>query len=222
MKKLFFSLLCILAVLEVFSQRGTADVGIYTGLTNPFIDYTKTYRLRSIGIDYGAYIRYNYNTRISMRVNALYGGVRGAGLLDMQQSASFKKNVLDLSAIWEINYTDFSMGAKKHNFTPMVYTGFGISLFSGINNQMVVTPNIPIGVGVKYALSKKWGVTAEYSMHKLFSDQLDNLKDPYSQVGLENVTDLLHNNDWIGYFGISMMYRFFSGRKPCPVYDSMN
>jgi hypothetical protein len=222
MKKLCVFLICLMALVKVYPQSGTADLGLFAGVATPFVDYTKTNRFQSLGFDYGGYYRYNFTSRMAVRINGLYGGVRGSGKLNGEDAGSFKKNVFEVSVLFEINYLDFMLGVEHKKFSPVVFTGVGLAYYVDGNSQPVVTPSIPIGVGVKYALSKKWGISAEFSMHKLFDDALDNIDDPYHNTGMESVTDTWHNNDWIGYLGISVMYRIYNGKKACPAYESLN
>ena len=86
----------------------------------------------------------------------------------------FNKSVFDLGAYFEINYLDFLLGEERMNFSPYVFYGLGASFYGGANGNSIITANIPIGTGVKYAFAKRWAVGAEYSMRKLFNDELDN------------------------------------------------
>jgi hypothetical protein len=206
---------------KLFSQKQTADLGLFLGGATPICDYTKINFLQSVNFDFGVLYRYNFNSRFSLRLNALYGKVGANGELNTIPQ-NFKKNVLDFDAIIEVNYLDFAMGVKKMRFSPFVYTGLGVTYYPGLNGSAIITPNIPIGVGVKYALNKYFALGAEASLHKLFNDGLDNLDNPYQNVGLIKVSDIWHNNDWISYFGLTLSYKFYQGRKACPAYNTIN
>jgi len=222
LKRIVFFLLLITMGGKLFSQKQTADFGLFLGGAIPLSDYTKTNLFQSVHFDFGGFYRYNYNSRFSLRFNALYGTVGATGELDGVPQPPFKKNVFDFDAIMEVNYLDFMMGVKEMKFSPYVYTGLGMTYYPGPNGSAVITPNIPIGVGVKYALGKYFGVGAEASLHKLFNDGLDNLDNPYEKDGLVKVNDIWHNNDWICYFGLTLTYRFYRGKKACPAYNTIN
>lgn len=90
--------------------------------------------------------------------------------------------------------------------------------------ESVISAGIPLGFGIKVALGKRLGFGAEYQVRKLLNDKLDNLDDPLSTTGgIDNktikYTTLYHNNDWPGYLGINLTYKFFLNQKDCPAYD---
>lgn len=207
---------------RLYSQKQTADFGLFLGGATPLCDYTKMNFFQSVNFDYGLFYRYNYNSRFSLRLNAMYGTVGASGELNSIPQVPFKKNVFDFDAIIEVNYLEFMLGVKEMRFSPFVYTGLGITFYQGLNGTSSITPNIPIGVGVKYALSKYLAVGVESSLHKLLNDGLDNLDNPHQDAGLIKVSDIWHNNDWICYFGLTLTYKFYRGKKPCPAYNTIN
>ena len=223
LKRILLLIIVLANTLILPAQQQTADIGLFGGGAIPFSDYSKLNFGQSINFNFGGFYRYNFNSRYGLRINALYGKVGANGYLDnMEQPVSFSKSVFDWGAFFEINYLDFILGVKKMNLSPYVYSGIGVSFYSGSNGNAVVAPNIPIGIGVKYALAKRWGISAEASTRKLMNDDLDNLNNPYGSINLGNVNDKLHNNDWINYFGLTLTYKFYWGTKPCPAYNSIN
>jgi hypothetical protein len=220
-KKVGIVFLFMVLSCRLFSQQQTADIGLFIGGGTPITDYDKTHLFQSINLDYGIYYRYNYNSRFSFRINAVYGTSNAKGELN-SFPVQFKKKVFDLDAIIEVNYLDFLIGVPKMKFSPFVFTGLGLTFYPDSTGAMTITPNIPIGIGAKYAFSKYFAVGAEASLHKLMDDGLDNLDNPNTSNGLIKVSDIAHNNDWISYFGLTLTYKFFWGKKPCPAYESIN
>jgi hypothetical protein len=220
-KKLGILLLAIVFSGSMFAQQQTADIGLFIGGGTPITDYDKTNLFQSLNIDYGIYYRYNFNSRFSLRFNAIYGSIGASGELT-SFPVQFKKNVFDFDATIEINYLDFLIGVPTMKFSPFVFTGLGLAFYPDKNGKMTITPNIPIGIGAKYAFSKYFSVGAEASLHKLMDDGLDNLNNPYTTAGLIKVSDIAHNNDWISYFGLTLTYKFYWGTKACPAYNSIN
>lgn len=223
LKRSLLLVIVLANMLNLSAQQQTADVGLFGGGAIPFSDYSKLNIGKSINFDFGGFYRYNFNSRYSLRINLMYGNVGANGFLDnMQQPISFTKSVFDIGAIFEINYLDFLLGMKQMKFSPYVFYGVGVSFYPDDNGRTVIAPNFPFGLGVKYAISKRWGIGAEVSTRKLMNDELDNLNNPYSSVNLGNINDKLHNNDWINYFGLTLTYKFYWGTKPCPAYNSIN
>ena len=222
-KRLVLSFLVLTLTANIFAQQQTADLGLFGGGAIPFSDYSKLKLGNSIKLNYGGYYRYNFNSRYSLRINALYGTVGATGELNNALSqVSFSKNVFDLGAYFEVNYLDLLLGVDQMKFSPYVFYGIGITYYQGPLGTPVITGNIPFGTGVKYAIAKRWAVGAEVSTRKLFNDELDNLNDPYVAVNLPQVNDLLHNNDWINYLGLTLTYKFYWGKTPCPAYGRIN
>lgn len=218
LKRIVFYVLAMFFFTNLNAQQQTADFGLFGGGAIPFSDYSKTQLSKSLGLNYGAFYRYNFNTRYSLRINALYGSVKASGFLDdLNTEVSFQKNVFDLGAFFEINYLDFFMGEELMNFSPYIFYGIGMSIYPG-----KVTANIPIGTGIKYSFAKKWAVGAEVSTRKLLSDDLDDMDNPYQLLNLPKVSDWMHNNDWINYVGITISYKFYWGKTPCPAYGRIN
>ena len=218
LKRIVLYILALTLAVNIFAQQQTADFGLFGGGAIPISDYSKLKILQSVKPNVGAFYRYNFNSRYSLRINALYGSVGANGYLnDVNTLVSFKKQVFELAALFEINYLDFLLGVKHMRFSPYVYYGLGLSFYQG-----VLTGAVPIGVGAKYALNKRWTAGAEISAHKLFNDKLDNLNNPYQNLHLGKVNDYLHNNDWITYFGLTLTYKIYWGSKPCPAYNIIN
>ncbi|MDA3880118.1 MAG: DUF6089 family protein [Prolixibacteraceae bacterium] len=210
----------IFASFSVKAQQQTADFGLFGGAAIPFSDYTSMNLTQSVKPTAGVFYRYNFNSRLSFRINAFYGIVGARGYIDdIAIPLQFEKGVLDLSASVEINYLDFILGVEKMRFSPYVMYGVGLSFYNDIFGNLQGAFNIPIGVGAKYSLSKRWGVGAEISTRKLFKDNLDNLDDPYRVVNLPKVNDWLHNNDWINYIGFTVTYKVSRGSRPCATYE---
>jgi len=225
----------------------TADIGIWGGSSVYFGDMDETNPLQPINPNFGAYFRYNFNSRVGLRAMFLTGSFSDEGVIE-GVPAFFEKNVQDFSLQVEINYLKYILGSKKTPFTSYVTAGIGVAYFpyemdpafiasfnpshnkgSAVVKESVVTPTIPFGIGFKYTLGQRLGIGIEYQMRKLFSDKLDNLNDPLAYktniAGVEKeiiYTDMIHNNDWSGYVGLHLTYKIYIGKKACPAYESKN
>ena len=225
----------------------TADIGIWGGSSVYFGDMDETNPLQPINPNFGAYFRYNFNSRVGLRAMFLTGSFSDEGVIE-GVPAFFEKNVQDFSLQVEINYLKYILGSKKTPFTSYVTAGIGVAYFpyemdpafiasfnpshnkgSAVVKKSVVTPTVPFGIGFKYTLGQRLGIGIEYQMRKLFSDKLDNLNDPLAYktniAGVEKeiiYTDMIHNNDWSGYVGLHLTYKIYIGKKACPAYESKN
>jgi hypothetical protein len=230
----------------------TADIGVWGGTSVYFGDLDETIPLQPLNPNFGAYFRYNFNSRVGLRFMFLTGGISEQGVIEGEKT-SFKKAVQDFSLQAEINFLRYILGVEKTPYSAYVTAGIGVAYFpydldteglETINrfnpqsnkgtypvNESVMTPTIPFGIGFKYTLGQRLGIGIEYQMRKMFSDKLDNLDDPLAYIIYNadatikdeiKYTDLTHNNDWSGYLGIHLTYKIYMGKKACPAYESKN
>ena len=250
MKKI---LLVFVAVWITVSGKAqvTADIGIWGGSSVYFGDMDETNPMQPVNPNFGAYFRYNFNSRVGLRTMFLTGSFSDEGRIE-GENWSFNKDVQDFSIQVEINYLKYILGSEKTPFTSYITAGIGVAYFpyeldtlglsvinrfNPINNkgntavkESVVTPTFPFGIGFKYTLGQRLGIGIEYQMRKLFSDKLDNLDDPlaYEKTNADGTiedityTDMIHNNDWSGYVGLHLTYKIYIGKRACPAYESKN
>lgn len=219
-KKIVCTLVFGMAAIALFGQKQSSDFGVFLGGSTPWGDYTQTDRLQSVKLNFGGFYRYNFNNRFAFRANGQFGTVGAQGHLEMLP-VEFRKTVVDLSALIEFNYFEFVLGSDDHRLSPYVFTGVSALMFAGASDSQVLAPAIPLGIGGKLSLNKRWGVSIEGSLRKTFSDELDHLDNPYTTYNnLMKVSDNWHNNDWLGYLGVTVFYRFIHNKSDCPAYES--
>ncbi|MCA1761195.1 MAG: DUF6089 family protein [Bacteroidales bacterium] len=225
----------------------TADIGIWGGTSVYLGDMDETNALQPLNPNFGAFFRYNFNSRVGLRTMFLTGSFSEEGIIEGEYW-EFDKAVQDFSLQIEINYLKYILGAKKTPYTSYVTAGIGVAYFpydldsddlttlKRINmasnkgnspiSQPVIATTIPFGIGFKYTLGQRLGIGIEYQMRKMFSDKLDNLDDPLAYINNDNeeitYTDMTHNNDWSGYLGIHLTYKIYIGKRACPAYESKN
>jgi len=224
---LVFFLMGFLTVTSL--AQSSVDIGIFGGGGTYFGDMTKVDFQKSVNPAYGAFLRYNFNPRYSLRFNLVNGTIGAEGQYD-EVNWPFSKNVMDISLLFEFNYLKYIVGDKQTPWSTFLFGGVGVQMydyefrhdeliplvdptyFNYIHNSgSVISPTIPFGLGVKYNLSRKWGIGLEGGLRKSLSDKLDDLDDPLSFINEDGVqvkyTDQFHNNDWVAYFGIHLVYK---------------
>jgi len=227
MKQLLVIFLIGFLAIKALAQP-SVDVGVFVGAGTYFGDMTKIDFQKSINPAYGGFVRFNFNPRYALRFNVINGTIGAQGEYDYQPqnpnpndlSWNFKKNVLDISLNFEWNYLKYIVGDKETHWSTFIFGGVGMQTFkysiAGIDGSEIA-PTIPFGLGVKYNLSKRWGIGIEGGLRKSFSDKLDNLDDPLSSVNADKIqikyTDQLHNNDWTSYMGIHLVYKLIYGNQ---------
>jgi hypothetical protein len=215
---------------------------------------------------YGALIRYNYGHRWSAKITYTHAKVAGDDAKTQavaNRNLHFITIINDVSLTGEFNFMEYFTGSKKHKFTPYLTAGAGFFFYkptSDWNGQVVDLRSIGtegqiihydgrkpykkynfaaiFGLGFKFSLSKRFGLSAEWRMHKTFTDYLDDVSttyyldgpslDPTNLTEHEYLSDptLSHTpgeqrgnsgtKDWFGIANVSVTYKIeFNTKKGC-------
>jgi hypothetical protein len=105
--------------------------------------------------------------------------------------------------------------------------------FDKTNNSDAMSLTIPVGVGIKFNITKRLGGIIELIARKTFTDNIDNLDDPKRfQFDTATVSPLfeypakasnfqLNNNDYYATLAVSICYQLWSSRGNCAIYDKI-
>ena len=182
---------------------------------------------------------------------------------DLEFNYYFNRSFQSVEALFEFNFRDYKLGrTKKDNWTPFVSVGLGgffsrasrvgsfilepIETAPGLytpyyieanklsNNSDVLTLTIPVGVGLKFNITKRLGGIIEVIVRKTFADNIDNLDDPQRfkidptdpagppVVYPDKVSGIqLNNNDWYATLAVSLCYQLWSSKGNCAIYDKI-
>jgi len=109
--------------------------------------------------------RYNYRRVKGLRTYELYMyAFAGVGVFYFDPKTVYKGKTYDLHAL----HTE-GEGLPGDNIYGKPYP----------KNYSLVQPCIPLGVGFKYTLDRKWGVNLELGLRKTFTDYLDDVSREY-------------------------------------------
>ena len=188
-----------------------------------------------------------------------------------QRNLSFRSSVADVTGTIEFNFFKFNKNnPKKNGFTPYLATGIGIFFFnpkasyqgkwyylqplgtegqndpsySGVKKYNLYSFSIPIEGGFKFHLKKNWNITVFASVHKTFTDYLDDVSGNYPSTAtlpggsrgiaaaLSNRSGEINNGEKIGkagfqrgvsgkyddfvFVGAAFSYTFMSLQCPTP------
>lgn len=218
MKQILTIFFVVLGVVEALGQQ-SVDIGFLAGTGAYFGDMSKVNFQKSVNPALGTFVRFNFNPRYALRLNLMDGEIGADGKFE-NNPFQFKKNVVDVSVLFEFNYLKFIIGDKETCWSTYLLGGVGMQTYSYklvAEEGNEITPTIPFGLGIKYNLSNRWGIGVEGSLRKSFSDKLDNLDDPLSFINSNGVvvkyTDQLHNNDWTSYFCVNLVYKLVTGNQ---------
>ena len=177
----------------------------YLGELNPGAQFMNNH------LTYGVFYRRNIGDRISVRMSGNFASISGNDTLAnvfgrkvgiISRQGEFHSNIIDLSAMCEINFLNYFIGASRYFWTPYMILGVGgmyqmslkgsfvgedktkyVTDMSGVyqkDNGSVcwgkpadLTANVCFGFGFKYSVSDRIGIFGEWIMHKTFVDWLD-------------------------------------------------
>ncbi len=206
MRKCLVIVLFTLFAGQAFSQK--SEIGIflggsyYIGDLNPNIHFLLT--KPAAGIIY----RYNFSTRVTLKIDALYGSVAGSDAINKSntnRNLSFKSTILELSPKVEINFLPYSVGNHKLPFTTYLFAGAALFRFDrraeyegtyyhlqplGTEGQRTSVYNkkpyslinfsIPFGMGFKKNIGKNVSFGLEWGLRKTFTDYIDDVSTTYA------------------------------------------
>lgn len=198
-----------LSAQEYLYEIGAAGgIGAYVGdiSSNPF---------HKPGGAYGVLFRQHINYRWALKYNLSMTRVKGSteGLSNVfpgNAQFSFSRPVMDFGAEAEFNFFHYGMGESykgTRRFTPYIVTGLGFTAVPR-KGDGYFSLHIPMGVGLKYKMARRWNLCVEFTMRKTLGDKLDGkaLDDPYRITSAA-----FKNTDWYALTMISITYDI--GRK---------
>ena len=217
MRKLFFSLLALLAVTPLYAQDETEyrmEIGVGAGVVSYEGDFNGS--IVSNMQPAGAIVaRYVFNPYMGLKLSASYGKLKGSSadvetyLPDYAEAETpyeFSHTLWDAGLVYEYNFWPYGTGRDDRGskrLTPFVFTGLGATLVTG-GEKNVFTANIPLGLGLKYKIGERLNLGVEWAMHFSLSDKLDGVEDPY---GVKS-TGIFKNTDCYSTLMLSLTYSF--------------
>lgn len=250
--------LSILLLLLAFSAKAQSygEIGIYGGGAYYVGDLIPDKHFQLVKPSFGAFVRHNFNERFAVRLQGTYGQLEGsdkASGYDPSRNLSFRSNITDISATLEVNMFPYFIGSLRHYFTPYMFGGIGFSMFNPkamfdgsyyelrpllTEGQTEMysnsTLNIPFGIGVKYSINDFIGLTMSWSMHKTYSDYIDDVSSTYylSNPNGSNIEQYLSDptlshtpgmqrgnskdNDWYSFIGAALSLKInYRSNKKC-------
>lgn len=134
------------------------------------------------------------------------------------ESYDFKSTVYDLGARVEFNFFSYGIGEtykRLKRWSPYLTVGVGVSMSSS-GGTTSFAPNLPMGAGVKFKVSERVNLGAEFTMTKVFGDKVDGpLLNDLNTIK----TSFYKNTDWYSRFTIGITYEFGKRCETCHYVD---
>jgi hypothetical protein len=201
-----FKRIIIFSLLFTIANRSypqAFDVGFFAGDSYYLGDLNPGKHFQDPQLAYGLLLRYNFDSRWSVKLSGSSGKVKGASATSTflpNNMLKFESKITDISGVVEFNFFDYFTGSGRDYFTPYIYAGFGVFWFNpqadGQDLQSLGTEgqkkgyegrkpyskmsfSIPFGLGVRYSISRKIGIGIFWEMHKTFTDYIDDVSTTY-------------------------------------------
>jgi len=204
MRKLLLFFIAAFSCTASFSQ---IQLGVFTGLSNyqgDLID--KPYQAGKFALGFTA--GYQFSERIALRTGLTFAKVGGADSLSAQanlrqRNLSFQSSIVEFSVRGEYNvfnisnmrWTPYAFGGLAvYHFNPYTFDandqqvflkplsteGQGLSQYPERKPYSLTQVALPLGGGIKYAISDNLHLGLEVGFRKLFTDYLDDVSTTYA------------------------------------------
>ncbi len=264
MKKFFIIQIIILSTTLSFAQRG--EIGVWLGGSYYAGDLNPNKPLLMTRPSFGVVYRHNFTTRIAIRAGGYYGTLIGddsKAQFITERGLYFKSTIIDGSLLIEFNFLDYFIGSKRNYYSTYIFSGISGFYFNPKAEDGTVLRNIgtegqnkpeisertpygmfsaalPFGVGFKYSMNDKLGLSLEWGMRKTITDYLDDVSttyffegdnttqnyyaDPTGRVSFPEREDVetyvqrgdSQSNDWYAFVGVIVTYKIsFYDQKKC-------
>ncbi len=212
-------------------ERSTSELGISVGGITYKGEVAPRYRFLSNRPALMVFYKRDFSRALSWRGSLLLGRINAQDEqyqkkvpLAEYRKATVNTSVLELSGGIDYNFLDYYDFRRRTRWTPYFTVGAAAVVYN--NKTTAEDPNliygqpdnepyktgfafaVPVGAGVKYALSHHLNLGFEFGARAMFTDDFDNLSTKNEQVMNR------HDNDWYFYNGISISYTFY--RLNCP------
>jgi len=236
------------------------DIGVFGGGSYYLGDLNPGRQFLFTRPAFGGIVRFNLNERWAIRGQLLRGEVAGDDAVSKaneMRNLRFTSNITEFSTIIEFNFLEYLSGSHVYYFSPFLFAGPAFFTFNpktdfrgqsyalrdiGTEGQIdderysLYSSAFAFGLGFRYSLNSKLGMSLEWGMRKTFTDYLDDISGNYyvdftqltpAEIGARQVlsdpSPIKHqpgmqrgnaqNNDWYSFAGITLTYRFTVGEK---------
>lgn len=254
MKHLAFIALIILPLVCIGQTR---EFGIQLGTTNYLGDLAPTTSIKEFNEHLGVYWKHNRPTGfVSWKYAFAYGKISGNDLnfeSNSSRNLNFRSSLYEASIQFEFNFQKFFIGLRAEKFSPYIYTGLGATYFNpqgsmdenwvdlrplstegqglpnGPKGYSNITLVMPVGVGAKWELGRRWNAYLFTGFRLSFTDYLDDVSGNYydnasinelkgelaAQMANKNQNKVfqegkqrgsVQGNDWYYFSGVSIAY----------------
>jgi hypothetical protein len=216
-------MLCFAAVVRADGLEYRYEVGVMAGAGSYYGDANYTSPLNNFGFMGGALFRYNINPRMAVKadfaVARISGTTVGGDYTFPGGDAGFARTLYELGAQYECHFLAYGDGTgykQSRRVAPYFLVGLGLT-YAPAPAKHLFTPNVPVGIGLKWKVAPRLNFGCELSYRFTFSDNLDVvhregavLDDPY---GINS--GLMKNKDGYSFMSVFLTYDLSPKYRKC-------
>ena len=217
------ALIVVILLFSWAAQAQDAEIGFELGAYNSLGDVNKKYDFGNSALGMQAFYRKHLNNGFSTRLSGGYGKLKGKDVetfdvFSANRQAAFEGNFFNVDLIWEYHFLDYREEKLQQFWTPYILFGVGLYKFSGEDElgqsyDAGINLRLPVGIGIKYRIDRRWTLAASTTAIKSNSDKLDNVSEANSM--LKNYSGGNPNDDdWMFNTSISISYTLY--KIVCP------
>ena len=193
------------------------EIGAGVGAVNYLGDYNASLfgELQPMG---AVMAKYKANPHMAVALTVGYGKLQGSSdnaktWYPEGERYEFSKSLIDVGLRFEYNFWAYGTGREYRGAKPLTpFLAFGLGFtYADTPSGGQTAANLPIGAGIKYKVSDRLNLTAEWRIHFTGSDNLDGVSDPY---GIKS-SGLFKNTDCYSVIQLSLTYDIWAKCKTC-------
>ncbi len=200
------------AQMEQFQYVQTGEFGVTAGAAHYFGDLNNRANINRPKIALGAFFRRQFGNYISARIMGHYAKLGYSDMYSKNEyqksrNLSFNTDIFELAIVGDFNFFKFIPTDPRHSFTPYASLGVGFMTYDPYayynNEKVYLRPLntegetfyqgrksygttalvVPVGFGVKYAISDKVNLSFEVNYRFTTTDYLDDVSTTY--IGID-------------------------------------
>jgi hypothetical protein len=186
------------------------EIGFSLGPSHYFGDLNTRSKFNTLNASGGIFYRRNFSNYIAARASLNFAKMgysdkyNTENLFQKTRNLNFQTSIYEFTLQGDFNFFKYKPGQEGYSFTPYVTLGvgvFGFNPYTKLNGQKYFlrplategqgqpsrpkvysnfAMNVPLGVGVKYALSQKLNIGLEISHRFTTTDYLDDVSSTYA------------------------------------------
>lgn len=203
------------------------EFGGGVGATTYSGDLARGFNLKTAKPGVTVFSRMNMSQVVSIRYSLLVSSIAGndnatpIDAFSTIRNQSFQSTFVDADVRFEYFFLDYLNDKSQIRWSP--YFTLGIGFFRLFNSQISngefskIQPSIPIGVGFKHLIGKRYSIGVETVLRKTFTDYLDNISETADLTQPKGSNPNFGNpndKDWYLFTGFTFSYILY--KIPCP------